>query len=226
MKGVRYGKTLSNKICDEIKMDQVVHVENQGKITKIKWGDICKNSCPDWNFMRENPDEHYEINFTDIWNKYAEFFCNYYRNFYQEELTFNFITFTQKFHYIICMDDSGSMYGKKWDNAKLACINFIQDSQKYHEAAQIEAKVSVIKFSNVAKLVYGPSKLDPQICQDLLCFEGGGTDFYEPLHIAIDHVNQHSDQFNRHIIMMYTDGYARYPGLLRKELNSLPKEVY
>lgn len=207
-------------------MDQVVHVENQGKITKIKWGDICKNSCPDWNFMRENPDEHYEINFTDIWNKYAEFFCNYYRNFYQEELTFNFITFTQKFHYIICMDDSGSMYGKKWDNAKLACINFIQDSQKYHEAAQIEAKVSVIKFSNVAKLVYGPSKLDPQICQDLLCFEGGGTDFYEPLHIAIDHVNQHSDQFNRHIIMMYTDGYARYPGLLRKELNSLPKEVY
>lgn len=39
-------------------------------------------SCPDWIFMKENPSLNYEINFTDVWNKYAEFFCNYYRNYY------------------------------------------------------------------------------------------------------------------------------------------------
>lgn len=56
MKGVRYGKTLSNKICDEIKMDQIVNVEDKGEMKTVKWGDICKNACPDWIFMKENPD--------------------------------------------------------------------------------------------------------------------------------------------------------------------------
>lgn len=51
----------------------------------------------------------------------------------------------------------------------------------------------MVKFSNVAKLVYGPEKLDYQLCQNQLNFEGGGTDFFEPLHIAIDHINQHRD---------------------------------
>lgn len=84
------------------------------------------------------------------------------------------------------MDDSGSMYGQKWNNAKLACIKFISDLRNYHGQNKIDAKVSVIRFSNTATLVYGPEVLDPQICQDKLDFGGGGTDFYEPLHIAID----------------------------------------
>lgn len=92
----------------------------------------------------------------DIWNSGAgQFICNELTNKMNKTVTFEKKTELNQVkqsyrptHYILMLDDSGSMGGKPWENAKNGALSCMKDISKNGEA-----RVSVVIFNFKARCV-------------------------------------------------------------------------
>jgi uncharacterized protein with von Willebrand factor type A (vWA) domain len=64
---------------------------------------------------------------------YGKIFCQIHRSDDSDELGFKPISLKQqKNHYVMCLDDSGSMQGTPWNEAKSACVTYMEELIKFH----------------------------------------------------------------------------------------------
>jgi len=123
-------------------------------------------------------------------------------------------------HYILCMDDSGSMHGAPFMHATQAAKNFVASASKLNHGTG--CTVSLIIFNNDARTACRQLLLDSHSTPDTLAREmvhrGGGTDFNSPLSLAARMVMETLDQHAFHRILLYTDGQADYPERAVQEL--------
>jgi len=123
-------------------------------------------------------------------------------------------------HYILCMDDSGSMEGAPFALATQAAKNFVASASKLNRGNG--SAVSLIIFNDDARTACQQLPLDshstPYSLAKTMTFRGGGTSFDPPLYLAARMVMETIDQYAFHRVLLYTDGQAAYPGSAVQEL--------
>ncbi|CAD8096653.1 unnamed protein product [Paramecium sonneborni] len=122
-------------------------------------------------------------------------------------------------HYILILDDSGSMKGQNWTNAKngaLKCIKSIMN--------QTLAKISVIIFNQDARIVVECQKPVLQEISRKIQYKGGNTQFEPPFQKALTLIEKYQN-FDKIQILFYTDGHAGYPENIINQFNLLPVEI-
>jgi len=208
MKDVRKGENhLSILTCEEIDDNQLVEVDHK----KLLWSDFKKEGdLKNWKFQISNQEKQKRniIKFKDCWNNnHGKYFAEYYSKIYQREIKYEEVVLLDKIHFMLCLDDSGSMGGERWECAKTAAINFINGLTSSNLA---EKKISIIIFNSDARIeaeYMNPS----QSLFHCLQFKSGGTEYGPPFEKAFDLIYQKPFQFQKHIIIFYTDGGASYP---------------
>lgn len=126
------------------------------------------------------------------------------------------------FHYIICLDRSGSMGGSKFELAQQGAVNFVTTASKLN--AGTASSVSLIMFDDGASIECRELPLtDTATFRNCVTYTGGGTDFEQPLSHAADLIRQTSPKYDRQCILFYTDGEAAYPSHAVALLSGLRK---
>eukprot|EP00971_Amphidinium_carterae_P127600 2528178-Amphidinium_carterae.1 len=131
------------------------------------------------------------------------------------------------FHYIVCLDESNSMGGGKFELARAAAINFVRSAQTLN-ANMGGSVVSIIMFSDGARVVCQERALG-QVSESDITFFGGNTSFEAPLSCAASLIQASLGRYQKHCILFYTDGVAYYPeeavqalsGLMRQNLGKV-----
>jgi len=119
--------------------------------------------------------------------------------------------FAQKaFHYILCLDRSGSMAGMKFSLVQQAAVNFVNAASKLPTGTK--SVVSLIMFDHTAQVLLQELPLERHAeFGQAIVYSGGRTDFGPPLLKAMGLIGSNMDAYQRHCILLYTDGYAPYP---------------
>mmetsp|Transcript_12830 Transcript_12830/g.29016 ORF Transcript_12830/g.29016 Transcript_12830/m.29016 type:complete len:954 (-) Transcript_12830:171-3032(-) len=126
-------------------------------------------------------------------------------------------------HYIIILDGSWSMLvERKFNLVKEAAVDFVRVAASLPSARA--SRVSLILFANQSHAPHTWGSLD-----DLSTFTaaitsrglGIATDFGPPLSQAMDLIDRSLDQFDRHLILFYTDGDADFPDEEARNLQAL-----
>ena len=134
------------------------------------------------------------------------------------------------FHYIICLDESGSMgynvgrTGKtKLQFASEAVLEFVEKAKEQN--AGTSSAVSLVMFNDTARvackelLLHNASGLG-----DSITANGGSTSFGPPLQDAVDLMRSTLNKYQRHCVLFYTDGKATYPAAEVQSFSSLMQE--
>jgi len=207
MKGVRRGENrLSVLTCEEIEDNSQIEVDGNKRL----WSDYKKEGeMKNWKFQIINKEKQRRniTKFKDCWNKHGKYFAEKYEKLYGSDIKFEEVVQIEKIHFILCLDDSGSMQGKRWDCARTAAINFING---LISSNLTKKEISIIIFNSIARIEaeYMCPNKNLFLC---LQFKGGATDFGPPFEKAFDLIYQKPYQFQKHIIIFYTDGEASYP---------------
>jgi len=116
------------------------------------------------------------------------------------------------FHYIICLDRSGSMEGTKFGHAQQGAVNFVTTASELNEGT--ESAVSLIMFDDNAQTTCRELPLTEKgaaTFKNGMAFTGGGTNFEKPLSEAATLIEGTIAKYDRQCILFYTDGGASYP---------------
>ncbi|CAD8074924.1 unnamed protein product [Paramecium primaurelia] len=233
MNGLLVGCNPSLFTCEEIQdYCKVQFMETKS----IKyWGDI-KDIYNDWLFSCIDVTEKrvfLKKKFTNIWNlNVGQVICKSLTQEIGKEI--QFITQevfdkeqTQRapkpIHYVIMLDDSGSMGGKKFDSAKAGVIAFLSE---IHKMKNKDSRVTIIMFNSNARVEVDFEVINPKEQEQKIIFQGGGTDFDKPFNIAYEKIIQRPDfdKFYKHSMFFYTDGDADYPKTALNKFESLSPE--
>lgn len=119
-------------------------------------------------------------------------------------------TISTRRHYIVCLDMSGSMEGGKFDAARAAVKNFAAAAALQNQGT--DSAISLIMFDHYSHVLCDVTPLEyHSTCESKINFSGGGTNFANPLRDAISLIRRTAGQFEKQVILLYTDGLANYP---------------
>ncbi|CAD8102332.1 unnamed protein product [Paramecium sonneborni] len=218
MSGVLIGCQPSLYTCEEIQDDfQIIELETQQ--TK-KWKQI-KQIYNDWQFscLSKESLQNFKQKFMNIWNdKIGKMICKKLTEqigkdiFYipKQEVQLGQNQGLQKSaHYIIMLDDSGSMaVENRFENARKGLLAFLYEIKK-----NPNARVTIMIFNHQARQVVNCQIPDPLTQESLITLQGGGTDFDQAFTLAHNIISSNSNfhSFETHSILFYTDGGSSYP---------------
>jgi len=109
-------------------------------------------------------------------------------------------------HYILVLDDSGSMEGRSWSGLLEAVTKFITEK----ETNFIAHRLSCIKFSSKSKIIFENEVLDKKLARHPgLIFESGGTEFS----LAVAHIVEILDRYPAYpnVVLFMSDGRGMFP---------------
>lgn len=123
---------------------------------------------------------------------------------------------------VVCVDCSGSMAGDREIYAKALTVAMAR-------LGKIEKRpIRVVLFSSNAEVYDSPDPMKGKAWVDYLAdvanrFSGGGTDFNEPLNLAMDSIESHPD-YSRADVVFITDGEANVSPAVMERLTTNKKE--
>ena len=123
---------------------------------------------------------------------------------------------------VVCVDCSGSMAGSREIYAKALTVAMAR-------LGKIEKRpVRVVLFSSDAEVYDSPEPMKGKAWIDYLVdvanrFSGGGTDFNEPLTLAMDSIENHPE-YSRADVVFITDGEAGVSPAVMDRLTTNKKE--
>ena len=113
-------------------------------------------------------------------------------------------------HYVICLDESGSMYGQKFEAAQRAVEDFATQAALKNKGTA--SAVSLVMFDHDARVVCSQTPLEEHAsCTSTITYNGGGTEFCRPLNHAMQLVQGNKDKYDKQFILIYSDGQAGFP---------------
>ncbi|CAD7924766.1 unnamed protein product [Amoebophrya sp. A120] len=218
MSGIRLENDFaSTETCDEISDDRRILQEDSDMSWKEStWYEI-KQQFPNWEyFSLDEKDARYEriVKFRKAWDIYGCALCKHYNS------TGNPIKFReyQKYkegaggatHFIIILDESGSMCGERFENAKSGARTFIQ---KLFEKGAGPSRVSLVFFVDDYRVLCQEGGSEAACLLDSSGFRSGGTvkEIEAALRGAIHCIENSSKKWGRTVIVHYTDGGGYYP---------------
>lgn len=135
------------------------------KGTEMKWEKFKSDlrAQRKWDFTdKGGAKENDKLKNAKIWNKIGQFICEYYRGidnidikFVEADATPNKKRKISKVHYILMLDNSGSMTSRDkngqscWQNLSSAVSSFLN---KFDASLQSYSSVSIITYNSYAKL--------------------------------------------------------------------------
>jgi hypothetical protein len=122
-------------------------------------------------------------------------------------------------HYIIAIDESGSMSGTFYKQAVEGVLKFLRTLKAgVYESACF---VSILTFDDAFKVHHSCVSLKDLPAVDLP-FSGGNTDFSPVLKECVNLAGKLKDEVEMTRILFYTDGLAPYP---KKEINAISELI-
>ncbi|CAD8070845.1 unnamed protein product [Paramecium primaurelia] len=217
MSGVLIGCHPSLYTCEEIQDDFFISELETQNIKK--WKEI-KQIYNTWLFSCLTKDELnlQKEKFMKIWNNnIGQMICKKLTEeigkdiFYvpKQEVELGANSGNQKTaHYILMLDDSGSMYGRPFESAKQGLVAFLFEIQK-----NPNSRVTIIIFNSSARCAVDYQIPNAQAQQSQIIYQGGGTNFNAAFLLACEKISQNKefDKFDSHSIFFYTDGGDGYP---------------
>lgn len=194
-------RTASTKICSQMKDTDIFVDENKVRST---WAEYKKRH-PKFDFSdtfsRERFDK--ESRWYQAWRKVGPRFCQRYKTRFTE-LGEQGSLDTVPLHFLLVLDESGSMCGSEWEALRSAVGALIQN----------RGDVSTDRFSAV---LFGEGSrqafamLDSEAAERAaasLSREGGGTSYPAALEGALLLLKQHAYRFghHRHVLVFMSDG--------------------
>lgn len=180
---------------------------------RCRWSEFKKDH-PDWRFDSALNDT--ELNrlhgkFLTVWQKIGRHIC---KKFNMKFVLYNTSTKTEVFHFILMLDASGSMSGRKWENL----IQAVQEFLDRRRSLKTQDRITIIVFSDRIANTFSNEEID-NIDVNRIPYLGGLTSFKA----AFTRVNECIAQFKEEAvdnfaIVFMTDGDDEYP---EQELNQL-----
>ncbi|CAF0730234.1 unnamed protein product [Adineta steineri] len=209
--------------CNEINNNDFIVVKGDRK----KWAEM-KLDYQTWDFDVTNSTEELgklKSKFLYVWGKTGQTFCDKYNMTYVTNNTPG--PAPEDMHYILLLDNSGSMKGTPWDNLLAACQVLIKARV---DGGTID-HLTVITFNEKADLFCSDQPMKSVNISKVACTKKG-TDF-EPAFKLVYNVLESSKEKNsslKHVIVFMSDGEAEYPqaqlNLLKPMLDDQIKEFW
>ncbi|CAD8187203.1 unnamed protein product [Paramecium octaurelia] len=209
--------------CEEI-LDQCILITLETNLQKT-WKEV-KKAHSNWNFKNiyDAKNNENKEKWEKVWNiGLGRLICLHLEKQLNHQIILSqkssFEIYISNIHYILILDDSGSMQGEKWDNAKngaLHCIKSLENADS--------AKVSVIIFNGDARIVVECQKPNYSQISSCISYKGGNTAFDPPFKMALQLIEKHKG-FNKIQILFYTDGEAGYPQATIDQFFQLPPQI-
>ena len=123
---------------------------------------------------------------------------------------------------VVCVDCSGSMSGKREVYAKALTVAMARLGRNE------KRPIRVVLFSSNAEVYDSPDPMKGKAWVDYLVdvanrFSGGGTDFNQPLNLAMESIENHPD-YSRADVVFITDGEANVDPSVMERLKTNKKE--
>ncbi|CAF2128208.1 unnamed protein product [Rotaria magnacalcarata] len=215
----------SVKLCEEMNENDII-VTLAGK--RLTWTEF-KKEHDDWEFPNKITLESdvfvkRRTKFSIIWSKIGPVLCG--NKDYYPDMVFVENNEAHPEHFILLLDNSGSMWGEPWKKLLEAVEKFI-DIRKSSLTAD---HISIIMFGDSAKLACCFEDLKTfGVLSKIKEYEGkvgGGTAFGPPVlliskAIETGNANKKSNKFVLPSIIFLADGEASFP---QQELNSLKEK--
>ena len=207
MNGFKYENSNlpSFKICETMKDTDLIRSSNKD----IKWSDY-KALNSKWNF--DNDSNQNAIDWTNkcpyIWSMIGKDLCvNFDMKFTRIAIDENSSESCGPLHYILVLDESGSMRGC-WSDLLKSVESFLKIRSS---EGSLDDLVSIILFSNNATIEVSNSKIDPGLINNLRQPIFGGTDYSTALQRCIQIISQSSSSSHKYGVLFMSDGEAYYP---------------
>jgi len=206
-------KFASIKFCEDIRPnDEIIH-----KSQRYCWEDF-KNRHPTWEFSSP-VSASWERNRSSslvMWKKVGKLICDEVQMKYTEK---DESTVEPKHHYILVLDDSGSMQDD-WNGLKDAVRGFLAKKQN----AFVEHLVSCVIFNSHARIVFHNAKVSQELLSKIE-FTSGGTNFSDALQKVISLVNASNGGDSDIVILFMSDGEDKYPGKEMQQLSACLSKI-
>ncbi|CAK62872.1 unnamed protein product (macronuclear) [Paramecium tetraurelia] len=209
--------------CEEI-LDECILRTLETNVQKT-WKEV-KKAHSNWNFKNINEAKNNEnrVKWKNVWNiGLGKLICQHLKKSLNHEIIFSqksdFQISISNIHYILILDDSGSMQGVNWDNAKNGALHCIKSLENVDCA-----KVSVIIFNGDARIVVECQKPNYIQMSSCISYKGGNTAFDPPFNLALQLIVKYKG-FNKIQILFYTDGEAGYPQTTIDKFCQLPPQI-
>ena len=120
-------------------------------------------------------------------------------------------------HYILMLDDSGSMSGTPWRQLT-ECVFKFMDSL---EQDSTNPKLSVIIYNSFSRIAFENKELkNVADLKKLIKYEGGGTDFDAAMRDADKICKNSESEFDEIVFYFMSDGESSYPDQAIKDIKS------
>ncbi|CAD8169470.1 unnamed protein product [Paramecium octaurelia] len=221
--GILIEKSPSLYTCEEI-LDECILRTLETNLKKT-WKEV-KMTHSTWNFKNQDDATRSKNKekWKNVWNLgLGKLVCSYLEKQLKHQIIFKqkseFENQASNIHYILILDDSGSMQGDKWNIAKngaLECIKQLETTDC--------SKVSVIIFNQESRVAEECQTPNFKEMNKKIQYMGGGTNFEHPFEQALKLVQKYTG-FNKIQILFYTDGQAGYPKATIDQFCQLPQEI-
>ena len=222
MSGVRLESgAASTETCEEIRNDRKVYLETEN--VWCTWYDK-KQRHKDWDYVcLTDNDQRLDriVKIRHCWDTYGNALCNHHAT---RGIPIKFVPYSKAnsaggtCHYVVVLDESGSMQGVKFQDAKNGAVAFGNDLF----SKDSQSRLSVVFFSSGARILFEEGDKHSLAQLQSASYRGGGTNFDAALGEAanvIDGCSQNA--YTRHIILFYTDGQASYPGSALNKIQNI-----
>lgn len=218
MSGIRLENNFaSTETCEEIRDDRRIIIENDDlSTTESTWREI-KAKYPEWEYLPlgDDKDARMErvVKMRKTWDTYGEALCEHHR---ASGKPVQFKQYTKHeergsgaVHYILVIDESGSMKGARFNKATQGAKDFI--SKLFATNPRAQSRVSIVFFNSRPRNVTREAQIGAISDIDRAGYVSGGTCFEAALQGAIDCITRATGNYQKTVIVHYTDGGASYP---------------
>ncbi|XP_075243518.1 uncharacterized protein LOC142337848 [Convolutriloba macropyga] len=133
---------------------------------------------------------------------------------------------TGVYHFVLCLDDSGSMRGPPWEELVVAVQTFV--SQRIQESENDMLSIAIHNHDTRVKAEFIPIA---DFSASLLDFKGGKTDFSRALQVSDQLIGRNLDKNVKPVLIFMSDGICNYgememEAIAHKYVNANKLEVY
>lgn len=126
-------------------------------------------------------------------------------------------------HYVLILDDSGSMCGKPWNDLKAAADQFLRTLSNSREAAT--SKVSCVIYNDQSRIVF-QNEVPSLSLQAKIQYKGGMTEYAPALRHARTICQNCSDQFSKIVFYFMSDGQPHDSNTYGNVVDSLKTDPF
>ena len=207
-------------LCDTMKDNDRIFYS--GKY--IKWSEYQKH-FDKWSFAVISQQEVtvLEARCVFIWGKIGMELCDYFKMSYVKIAKDLVPRITDAIHFVLVLDESGSMRGEPWEALIKSVRNFLQIR---HDKGNPEDRISIIFFWEQATVHIFSEKINPSIADRLKSDLGGNTCYSSALKSVIKVMTDAKaagDKRQFGIVFM-SDGDAEYPSAEMLEIKNTWRE--